>query len=86
MNSQSIQVTLTVPNSCCHKAEARERLGRNTLPKARIFLLVDLREFLSDLGSGTKKKALKMTELFFFNISRKNSKTSKVNQQSVFNL
>ena len=25
-------------------------------------------------------------EMFFFNISRKNSKTSKVNQQSVLNL
>ena len=33
--------------------------------KARIFLLVDLRDFLSDLGSGelkkNNKKALKMT-------------------------
>ena len=26
--------------------------------KARIFLLVDLREFFSDLGSGDKKKKL----------------------------
>ena len=44
--------------------------------KAKIFLLVDLREFFSDLGSGGRKKinkkALKMTsywsfsELFFF--------------------
>ena len=42
--------------------------------KARIFLLVDLREFFSDLGSGgRKKKALK------------NRKLSKVNQQSVLN-
>ena len=73
--------------------------------KARIFLLVDLLEFFSDLGSGERKKinkkALKMTSslvtfrAFFFNwsfselfflISRKNSKTSKVNQQSVLNL
>ena len=45
------------------------------------FLLVDLRELFADLGSGggTKKRA-------FFNISRTNSKASKVNQQSVLNL
>ena len=50
--------------------------------------------FFSDLGSGDKKikkKALKMTSFTghfqrFFNISRKNSKTIKVNQQSVLNL
>ena len=66
--------------------------------KARIFLLVDLWEFFSDLGSrGRKKinkKAWSFSELFFFqsfffyffNISRKNSNTSEVNQQSVLNL
>ena len=68
--------------------------------KARISLLVDLRNFFSDLGWGErKKKALKNYQLtghfqsfffsfseFFFNISRKNSKTSEVNQQSVLNL
>ena len=51
--------------------------------------------FFSDLGSGgrEKKRALKMTSqlvifraVFFFNISRTNSKTSKVNQQYVLNL
>ena len=53
--------------------------------------------FFSDLGSGDekKKKALKMTSqlvifrvffFFFLNISRTNSKTNKVNQQSVLNL
>ena len=58
------------------------------------FLLVDLQDFFSDLGSGTKKNALKMNSLlvtfraffFFLSISRKNSKTSKINQQSVLNL
>ena len=29
--------------------------------KARVFLLVDLQDFFSDLGSGMEKKALKMT-------------------------
>ena len=62
--------------------------------KARILLLVDLWEFFSDLGSRVMKK-IKGSEndqltghfqSFFFNISRKNSKTSKVNQQSVLNL
>ena len=68
--------------------------------KARIFLLVDLRELFFRFGVGrTKKinkKALKMTSqlvifrafiyfLFFFNISRKNSKTGKANQLSVLN-
>ena len=41
----------------------------------QIFVLVDLRDFFSDLGSGDKKinkKALKMTR-------KKNSKTSEVN-------
>ena len=72
------------------------------VPKARILSLVDLRDFLSDGGGGgggvggRKKKALKMTskpvdwsfsELFFLIISRKkNSKTSKGNQQSILNL
>ena len=58
-----------------------------------------LGKFRSDLRSGdkTRKKALKMTsrlddqlighfQSFFFNISRKNNKASKVNQQSVLNL
>ena len=62
--------------------------------KARFFLLVDLRDFFLDLGSGGRKKinkkALKMTSslvifrafylFFFFLISpEKNSKTSEVN-------
>ena len=51
--------------------------------KARIVLLVDLPEFFSDLGSGSRKKGIKS---FCFNFSRKNSKTSKVNQQSALNL
>ena len=29
------------------------------IPKARFFLLVDLREFFSDLGSGDEKKSIK---------------------------
>ena len=41
------------------------RYSMKTSTKARIFLLVDLREFFSDLGSGGRKKidkkALKMT-------------------------
>ena len=63
--------------------------------RPEFFLLVDIRGFFfSDLGSGgTKKKinkkTLKMTSqlvifrAFFFNISRKNSKTGKANQQYV---
>ena len=71
--------------------------------KARIFLLVDFRDFFSDLGSGGRKKIKKKKSsendqltghfqsfffvifraFFSFNISRKNSKTSKANQQSV---
>ena len=57
-----------------------------------MFLLVDLQEFCSDLSVvGRKKNALKMTSglvIFraFFNISRTNSKTNKVNQQSELNL
>ena len=55
-----------------------------TKVKARIFLLVDLREFFfSDLGSGGRKNKFKK---LFFIISRTNSKISKVNQQSVLNL
>ena len=75
-----------------------------TCIKARIFLLVDLREknFRLRVG-GTKKNKYKSSEndqltghfqsfffvvvifraFFSFNISRKNSKTSKANQQSV---
>ena len=66
------------------------------MDKARIFLLVDLRDFFFRFRVGgwkiVNKKALKMTSWLvifwaFFNISRiKNSKTSKVNQQSVLNL
>ena len=40
----------------------------------------------SDLGSGHKEKNAQRIRAFFFNIFRKNSKTSKVNQQSVLNL
>ena len=47
--------------------------------EARIFLLVVLKDF-SDLGSGGQKK-----NIFFLNISRKNSKTGKANQLSVLN-
>ena len=54
--------------------------------------------FFSDLGSRGRKKINKKSSendqltghfqrfFFFFNISRKNSKTSEVNQQSVLNL
>ena len=49
--------------------------------EARIFLLVDLKElFFRFRVGGTKKK-----NFFFFNISRKNSKTGKANQLSVLN-
>ena len=48
------------------------------------FLLVDLWDFFSDLGFGGRKKTNKKP-FFFFNISINNSKTSKVNQQSVLN-
>ena len=69
--------------------------------KARILLLVDLREFLSDSGSGDEKRKKKSSEndrltvyfqsfvfLSFFSelFFNKNSKTSKVHQQSVLNL
>ena len=57
------------------------------------FLLLDFQGKNSDLGSGgwgwgAKKKAdlLVIFRAFFFNISRTNSQTSKVNQQSVLNL
>ena len=53
-----------------------------------MFLLVDLQEFFSDLGSRGAKKSSENDQLtdhfqIFFNISRTNSKTSKVNQLSV---
>ena len=50
--------------------------------KARIILLVDLRDFFFRfiVGGRTKKKKK------FFNVSRTNSLTIKVNQQSVLNL
>ena len=59
--------------------------------KARIFLLVDLREFFSDLGLGKRKKKSSENDqltgffqsFFFFNISRTSSKTSKVNQENL---
>ena len=59
--------------------------------KARLFLLVVLLFFRFRVGGGVKKKALKMTSqqvIFrgFFYINRTNSKTRKVNQQSVLNL
>ena len=53
---------------------------------ARIFLLVDLLDFFSDLGSrGRKKKSSENDQLtgHSFNMSRTNNKISKVNQQSV---
>ena len=57
--------------------------------EARIFLLVDLRE-RGGGGRQKNKKALSHFQRFlgnFFLISQeKNSKTSKVNQQSVLNL
>ena len=63
---------------------------------ARFFLLVDLPEFFFRFRvGGTKKRRKKSSEndqlsghflSIFFNISRTNSKTSKVNQQSVLNL
>ena len=43
----------------------------------------------SYLGSGDKKSSeneQSFSDLFYFNISRKNIKTSKVNEQSVLNL
>ena len=62
--------------------------------KARIFLLVDLRElfFQIEVRGGINKKSSvnwSFSEVFFFvlffNISRKNSKTGKANQLSVLN-
>ena len=48
--------------------------------KARMFLLVDLREFFSDLGlGGGRKKSSENDQLTFFFPRKKNSKTSKVN-------
>ena len=67
--------------------------GLHCTSKARNSLLVDLREFFSDLGSGDEKKRTEIDQLtghfqssLFLNISRTNSKTSKVNQQSFLNL
>ena len=65
--------------------------------RPELFLLVDLREFFSDLGSGDEKNKKKSSEndqstghfqsFFFFLISpEKNSKTCKANQQYVLNL
>ena len=57
------------------------------------FLLVDLRDFSFRFRVGEEKggKALKMSSQLvifraFFNISRTNSETSKIKQQSVLNL
>ena len=59
----------------------------------QFFLLVDLRDFSFRFRVGEEKggKALKMTSQLvifraFFNISRTNSETSKIKQQSVLNL
>ena len=50
--------------------------------KTRIFLLIDLQELFSDIGSGDGGGSPEMTsQLVIF--SRTNSKTSKVNQQHV---
>ena len=48
--------------------------------KARIFLLVDLRELFSESGSGGRK-----INIFFLISPEKNSKTGKANQLSVLN-
>ena len=48
--------------------------------EARIFLLVDLKELFFRFRVGGTKKIF-----FFFNISRKNSKTGKANLLSVLN-
>ena len=65
----SIALTFLLPPTQCDE-------GR-PIAEARVFLLVDLWNFFSDQGSGgggAKKKALNMTSLAFFNISRTNSK------------
>ena len=49
--------------------------------EARFFLLVDLKELLFRFRVGGRNKI----NIFFFNISRKNSKTGKANQLSVLN-
>ena len=49
--------------------------------EARIFLLVDFKELFFRFRVGGDKKKKK----YFFNISRKNSKTGKANQLSVLN-
>ena len=63
--------------------------------KARIILLIDSKEIFFRFrvgGGGTREKSSKMTSVdwsfseYFLNISRTNSKTSKINQQSVLNL
>ena len=48
--------------------------------ETRIFLLADLRDIFSDFSADWSFSE------FFFNISRTNSKTSEVNQQSGLNL
>ena len=64
-----------------NRLEALPMSIKNVIFRPDFFLLVDLREFFSDLGSGGPKKntkALKMTSqsffFFFFNISRKTVK------------
>ena len=60
--------------------------------KARIVLLVDLRGEIIRLrvggrgGGGGGESSEIIYLFFFFNIFKTNSKTSKVNQQSVLNL
>ena len=59
---------------------------------ARIFYKLIYEKKFSDLGSGDEKKSSEKDQFsghfqsIFFNIPRTNSKTSKVNQQSVINL
>ena len=55
--------------------------------KDRIFLLVDLQDFFPRFSVGGKEKSSENDQLTsFFYIPRTNSKTSKVNRQSVLNL
>ena len=56
------------------------------LARPEVLYKLTYRNFFSDLGPGGGGGQLVIFRAFFLNISRKNSKTSKVNQQPVLNL
>ena len=85
LSTTCLSVCMYVCCLYCHKCRSI------VIGKARIFLIVDLQDYFFRFRVGRRGEKLKMTTghsaghlqrfFSFFNISRTNSKTSKVNQQ-----